>query len=184
MAELLRNLGHKIVERDVDYGLSGPGILALLSNGLKRELESGYKISRLERRTQASRRSSRVLGSEFARKWAFVLQRKVIKRIDEQFSDIDILITPVIAKKPIEVGAWEGRSSESTFVRTLAFMPFTPLQNFTGQPAASVPMGIGEDGLPLSAHLVGRTNDEPTLISLAAQIEREQPWAHLRPPVS
>ena len=184
MADLLRNLGHEVVERDIDYGFSGPGIFALLLNGLKRELKNGNEIERLERRTQASLRTSKVFGSEFARKWAFALQRKVIKRIDEEFSDIDILITPVLAKKPIEIGSWEGRSSQSTFVRTLAFMPFTPVQNFTGQPAASVPMGIADDGLPLSVHLVGRTNDEPTLISLASQIEREQPWAHLRPPVS
>ncbi len=184
MADLLRSLGHEVVERDVDYGLSGPGLLALMLNGMKRELGSNYKISRLERRTQASWRLSRRVGTEAARKWAFALQRKVTERVDEAFKEIDILITPVIAKKPIEVGSWEGRGTNSTFIRTLGFMPFTPVQNFTGQPAASIPAGIDEDGLPLSVHLVGRTNDEPTLISLAAQIEREQPWAHLRPPVS
>jgi amidase len=32
--------------------------------------------------------------------------------------------------------------------------------------------------------LVGRPNDEGTLLSLAAQIEAERPWAHRRPPLS
>ena len=44
----------------------------------------------------------------------------------------------------------------------------------TGNPAASVPAGIATDGLPLAVQLVGR--DEPTLLSLAAQLERARPW--------
>jgi amidase len=45
-----------------------------------------------------------------------------------------------------------------------------------GNPAASVPAGIGADGLPLAIQLVGRTDDEPTLLSLAAQLEAARPW--------
>jgi amidase len=47
-----------------------------------------------------------------------------------------------------------------------------------------VPAGFTEDGLPLSVQLVGRPNDEATLLSLAAQLEAERPWADRRPPVS
>ncbi|MDQ3759952.1 MAG: amidase family protein, partial [Actinomycetota bacterium] len=51
-------------------------------------------------------------------------------------------------------------------------------------PAASVPVGFSKCGLPLAVQLVGRPNDEATLLSLAAQLERERPWADKRPPVS
>jgi amidase len=47
-----------------------------------------------------------------------------------------------------------------------------------------VPAGFTDTGLPLSVHLVGRPNDEGTLISLAAQIEAERPWANARSPIS
>ena len=61
--------------------------------------------------------------------------------------------------------------------------PFTGAWNYTGQPAAAVPAGFTADGLPLSVQLVGRPNDEATLLSLAAQIEAEQPWAERLPPL-
>ncbi len=60
---------------------------------------------------------------------------------------------------------------------------FTPVWNHTGKPAASVPAGFDADGLPLSVQLIGRPADEATLISLAAQIEAERPWADRRPPI-
>jgi amidase len=56
--------------------------------------------------------------------------------------------------------------------------------NLTGQPAASVPAGFTEEGLPRAVQLVGRPHDEATLLSLAAQIEAERPWAGRRPPLA
>jgi amidase len=41
----------------------------------------------------------------------------------------------------------------------------------------AVPFGFGADGMPLSIQIVGRHGDEATLLSLAAQIEAERPWA-------
>ena len=64
------------------------------------------------------------------------------------------------------------------------YIPFTTPWNLTGQPAAAVPAGFTPEGLPLSVQLVGRPHDETTLISLAAEIEAERPWADRRPPVS
>ena len=66
----------------------------------------------------------------------------------------------------------------------LRVYPFTVPWNATGQPAASVPAGFTADGLPLAVQLVGRPDDEGTLLSLAAQLESERPWADRRPPVS
>jgi amidase len=38
--------------------------------------------------------------------------------------------------------------------------------------------------MPLAVQLGGRPNDEATLLSLAAQLEAEKPWANAHPPVS
>jgi amidase len=53
---------------------------------------------------------------------------------------------------------------------------WTALWNVTGNPAASVPVGLAPDGLPLAVQLVGRMGDEPTLLALAAQLEQVRPW--------
>jgi amidase len=53
---------------------------------------------------------------------------------------------------------------------------WTALWNVSGNPAASVPVGLAADGLPLAVQLVGRIGDEATLLSLSAQLERARPW--------
>jgi amidase len=66
--------------------------------------------------------------------------------------------------------------------RSGRFTPYTALFNVTGQPALSLPVGFGEDGLPTAVQLVGRPLSEDTLLQVAAQVENARPWAHQRPP--
>ena len=70
------------------------------------------------------------------------------------------------------------------FARGGLFVPFTPLQNATGQPAMSVPLYWNDAGLPIGVHFSARFGDEATLFRLAAQLEEARPWANKRPPVS
>ena len=64
------------------------------------------------------------------------------------------------------------------------FAPYTALFNVTGQPAISLPVGFGEDGLPTAVQLVGHPLGEETLLQVAAQIEAARPWAERRPLLS
>ena len=65
-----------------------------------------------------------------------------------------------------------------------ASCPHLGIWNMTGQPAASVPAGFTPEGVPLAVHLVARSGDEATLMSLSAQIEAERPWADRRPAIA
>ena len=62
-------------------------------------------------------------------------------------------------------------------------MPYNGIWNVTGQPAAAVPAGLSAEGMPRSVQLVGRPQDEATLLSLAGQLEAERSWPELRPPL-
>jgi amidase len=91
-------------------------------------------------------------------------------------------MTPVLSSPAVRAGLMEGRGATVTYLWAAGWVPFNVLWNSTGQPAASVPAGFTEDGLPVAVQLVGRPRDEATLLSLSAQIETARPWAHRRPP--
>jgi amidase len=61
------------------------------------------------------------------------------------------------------------------------FYPYCVPWNHLGNAAMSIPFGLGADGMPLAIQIIGRRESEPLLLSLAAQIEAERPWAGLRP---
>jgi amidase len=47
-----------------------------------------------------------------------------------------------------------------------------------------VPAGFAADGMPLAVQLIAPPGEEGRILSLAAQLEAERPWADARPPVS
>ena len=63
----------------------------------------------------------------------------------------------------------------ATFTRSGLFTPFTPVFNANGQPAISLPLYQGADGLPLGVQIVGRPVGEAELLGLATQLEVARP---------
>ena len=68
--------------------------------------------------------------------------------------------------------------------RSSRWLPYPPVFNHTGQPAAAVPAGFAGDGFPLCVQLVAPPDGEGVLLSLAAQLERERDWPAHRPPAT
>ena len=103
---------------------------------------------------------------------------------DRFFADYDLLMTPVLATRPLPIGELHGCGDDpmADLPRSGEFAPFTAIFNVTGQPAISVPLGFGEDGLPSAVQLVGHPLAEDTLLQVAAQLELTRPWAQHLPP--
>jgi amidase len=95
----------------------------------------------------------------------------------------DVILTPALAERPVRIGEIDACSADpwEDFRRSGQFTPYTAIFNVTGQPAVSLPLSHGDDGLPSAVQLAGRPADEATLLSLAAQLEAARPWADRRP---
>ena len=183
-ADLLRSLGHQVVERDPDYGVLASGnVTVRLLRGVADDAEKYLPLSRLERRSRGLVRAGRAFPAALIER-SRRDEADITRRIVALWDDVDVLLTPALAKPPLRVGELDGRNWLFTLMADTTFMPFTPTFNVTGQPGVAVPAGFGPDGLPRAVQLVGRPNDEATLISLSAQIEAERPWADSRPPVA
>src|SRR5215217_5499351 len=74
------------------------------------------------------------------------------------FAEYDLLLTPALAERPLPIGDCNGVGDDpwADLERSGRFTPFTSLYNVTGQPAISVPIGFGEDGLPTNVQIVGK----------------------------
>jgi amidase len=102
------------------------------------------------------------------------------------FADYDLLLTPVLATRPLPIGELHGCGDEpmEDLRRSGRFAPYTALFNVTGQPAISIPMGFGEDGMPTAVQLVGHPLGEETLLQVVARLEIARPWAGHRPAIA
>jgi len=111
----------------------------------------------------------------------------------------DILLTPTLSRPPIKTGELQNKPAENTLLKlgtglglikwlknsslteTLArrsfdYIPFTPIQNMTGQPSMSLPLHTTPDGLPVGMMFSGAMCREDLLLRLAHQIEATVHW--------
>jgi amidase len=184
-ADLLRSLGHDVREHDPDFG-RGP-LIALFGpryvRGAKDDIDLAERPDMLERRVRGVGRLGAITPDwvlDRARSDAEPWTRNLLGLWD----DFDVLLQPTMPRLPARLNEQEGLGTLRMLESSGHYVAYTAPWNITGQPAASVPAGWNDDGLPLAVQIVGRPNDESTLLSLAGQIERERPWADRLPPLA
>jgi amidase len=99
------------------------------------------------------------------------------------FAPYDAVLTPALAQRPLPIGEVHGRGPDpwEHYQRSGAFTPYTAIVNVTGQPAISLPLFHGEDGLPTGIQLIGPPAREDIVLQLATELEQACPWAGRRP---
>jgi amidase len=182
-AELLGSLGHDVAQQDPDWGGIGNNITPRFLRGVAEDVARVPHPERLERRTRGFGRLGRLLPDSIFER-AMRGREADEARVNAIFNSYDVLVTPVMGGTAVEVRRWEGMGAIRTVLGMSRFYPYCIPWNHLGNPAMSVPMGFAADGMPLAVQIIGRRGDESTLLSLAAQIESERPWADKRPPIS
>ena len=106
----------------------------------------------------------------------------VFDALQDAFETYDLLVTPTLAVPPVaNAGESEGETVGPTEVDGEPVDPLigwclTHPINMTGHPAASVPAGLTDDGLPVGMQLIGRRYADEAVFAAAGAIERVRPW--------
>ena len=103
------------------------------------------------------------------------------------FTTTDILLCATLAEPPAHVGRFAHTTTDYVGYRTgpngiFAYSPFCAIFNASGQPAASVPLAMSAQGLPIGIHLAAPFGCDEDLIALCAELEQAQPWIARRAP--
>ncbi|HWA02863.1 MAG TPA: amidase family protein [Rhizomicrobium sp.] len=90
----------------------------------------------------------------------------------------DMWLSATLGEPPVKLGTFdmEERDPQKSFAPLIEYVPFTAMQNVTGEPAINLPLHWNREGLPIGVQFVGRFGDELGLLRLAAQLERAAPW--------
>ena len=173
---LLTELGHDVREVDPRYPDATAAFVPQFFAGIRHEAGLVDHYDRLERRTRQTCRMGAWVRPGILDK-ALELTERVSVKANRVFDEVDVLLTPTTAHRPPKVGILGGRGTVRSALLSQPAIAYVAIWNVAGNPAASLPAGVGDDGLPIGVQLVGPTDGEPVLLSLSAQLEQARPWA-------
>jgi len=104
------------------------------------------------------------------------LHRRLSARFLADLGDAEVWLTPTVAVPPPRVGTYADRPPAEAFAAAAQLGAFTAGFNLTGQPAASVPLGLTAEGLPMGLQIAGRAFAEDDVLALSKQMEEASPW--------
>lgn len=97
----------------------------------------------------------------------------------------DLWMTTTLGAPPLMLGAVDtsNRDPISAFEPIINYVPFTAIENATGQPAISLPLHWTQSGLPVGVMFAAAFGQEGLLYRLAGQLEKAKPWAEKHPKI-
>jgi len=108
------------------------------------------------------------------------IRTEVLDALRSVLDRYDLLVSPTLACLAADNSA-DGNTLgpaeiEGESIDRLIGWCMTYLINFIGYPAASVPAGLAENGMPVGMQIVGRRYADSDVIAASAAFERLRPW--------
>ena len=111
------------------------------------------------------------------------IRTELLDAQQDVFDRYDIILSPTTICLPVPNASDRNtlgpRSMNGTPVEPLIGFCETFFENFTGNPAASVPAGLSEGGLPIGMQIIGRKFRDADVLAVARTFERLRPWRDL-----
>jgi amidase len=190
-AKLLEDLGHAVDEAapNIDMGMLASAFMTVFLAGHAWVIDT---FGMLHGRTPSEKDFEGLTWSLYqqARQvpaTQYLLSVAMLQMLARQMARFhetyDCWLTTTLGSPPIKIGAIDINEHDVTkaMAPVLEYVPFTPIQNATGQPAISLPLHWTRDGLPVGVMFAGRFGDEATLLRLAGQLEEARPWRQRHP---
>ena len=90
----------------------------------------------------------------------------MINEFNERYENFDLLLSPTSPTTAFELDA-KTADPMTMYVNDVCTIP----SNLTGQPAMSVPFGVGDDGMPVGVQVLAPMLGEATMFRAAAVLE-------------
>lgn len=183
-AKLCEDLGHDVVEIPFPFDeklgddfLLYWGMLAFMfKNGGSAIFQKGFDRSALEPLTLGLSKAFR--NNMYKAPMALRRLRGFQATYEQAFAGIDVMLSPVLGHPPPKIG-YLGPDVEfsSAMERLRRFVPFTAIQNISGAPAISLPIGMSQRGVPVGAQFGAPFGQDKRLLELAFELEAAHPFA-------
>jgi amidase len=109
------------------------------------------------------------------RRWS--AWRHLARSMGEFLTTYDLLLTPTLPQPTPPLGYLDTTNIEAMFERAATSSALTSPFNITGQPAVSLPLTTGSNGMPIGVQLAAAFGREDRLFSVSAQVEAAHPWS-------
>jgi len=170
VADTLRHAGHDVEPADPPYPTLPADFLRCWLPGIAEDADAlGLDVTKVEPRTRAL-----IAQGRWVRRRRFDMQARnsaAARRLADWISQRDVLIVPVLAGPPPEVGRWWGQGWLQTTLSANRWMGFNPPWNLAGCPSVAVPVTLSRLGMPIAVQLVGAPGSEARLLSMAKLLE-------------
>jgi aspartyl-tRNA(Asn)/glutamyl-tRNA(Gln) amidotransferase subunit A len=108
-------------------------------------------------------------------------RKKTFESVVKLFQEIDILITPTTACTAFDLGQMFPPTINGRGVSPVGWMSFTFPFNLTGNPAANLPCGWSNEGLPIGMQIIGKRFADLLVLQVSKAFQNLSPWQEKRP---
>lgn len=110
------------------------------------------------------------------------MRTEILDVQEDIFMDYDIILSPVTICPPVK-NADDGNTMGPSELNGKPVEPLigfceTFFENFTGNPAASIPAGLTKEGLPAGMQIIGRKFMDEDVLAAAHTYEQIAPWSY------